>query len=246
LVTAFLGDREDWFMRIGRRDNSTAIPRTPDRSQEVRRVPALNRPKGLLIFFTGSWAIWIATTVTILGLLSPPAFAVSLIDSNLPTAWSKSISDFAEHYIDMYLSYDGKRQEEIKREIVPKLVKDLIAIATWSEILATTLESVSHGHENPQRLALLAAKVRRPLESLVSTIRSIDPGWTKTTSTDFLNVLDQLRNGKFDFIDGRIWDLVSAHDMKRDETRKLALGFRAEALQLIEIGKRLIVRTDAY
>jgi hypothetical protein len=244
-ATTITEDWKDWFMRLGGRPNPTTMPPTSDRSREVRQVSVLNRPNLLPIFFTGGWIIRAATAITILVLLRSSAVAVSLINSNLPIVWVKSISDFTEHYVETYSKYNGKRQEQIKQEILPKLVKDLVSIATWSEVLATTMESVSHGNENPQRLAFIAAKVQQPLESLVSTIRSIDPGWTGTvTSIDFSKALDQLRNGRFDFNDGRIWDLVTAHDMKPDETRKLAFGFRAEAQQLIEIVKQLIIQTD--
>jgi hypothetical protein len=180
-------------------------------------------------------------------LLSAPAAAVSLIDSKLPTAWEQSVTDVLKHYIETYSGYDDKRKEEARQQIIPKLVKDLVAISAGSEVLAAALANVSRGHEKPQRLALLAMKIHRSLESFVSTIRAIDPSWPGATkSTDFLKALDQLQNGKFDFVDGRIWELGSARDMKPDEARQLAFGLQIEAQQLIETVKRLIVETDAY
>jgi hypothetical protein len=188
-----------------------------------------------------------AGVVTVCLILALPAGAAPLMDKDLPVAWSRSVSDFAQHYMETYSSYDAERREDAKHQIVPKLVQDLVAIAAESEVLATTLGNVSQGRENPQRLAVQATKIRRPLESFVSTIRSIDPGWTEAAnSADFLNALDQLQNGKFDFVDGRIWEMASARDMKPDETRQLMSGFEAEAKQLMRIVKQLVVDTDAY
>jgi hypothetical protein len=188
-----------------------------------------------------------AATAILSLLLNAPAAAVPLIESKLPITWEQSVSDFLKHYIETYSGYDEKRQEQAKREIIPKLVKDLVAIAAGSEVLAATLGNASRGHEKPQQLALLAMKIHRSLESFVSTVRAIDPSWPGATkSTDFLKALDQLQNGKFDFVDGRIWELGSARDMKPDEARQLAFGFQLEAQQLIETVKRLIVETDAY
>jgi len=189
----------------------------------------------------------IGSMVVVIVLLSSPATAVPLIDSNIPATWTQSISEFIKHYIEIYSVYQGQRQEEARRDVIPRMESDLLAIAVGSEVLATALNNVSRGHQNPQTLALIATKIRRSVASTVSVIREIDPNWPQLkATTDFLGALDQFQNGKFDFVDGRIWELSSARDMKPDETRQLTLALRAESQQLIEIVKRLIVGTDAY
>jgi hypothetical protein len=192
---------------------------------------------------------WIGRTgsIVVMLLLSSPATAVSLIDSNLTATWTQSISEFIQHYIEIYSAYEGRRQEEVRRDVIPKVERDLLAIAVGSEVLATALNNVSRGRQNPQILALIATKIRRSVASTVSVIREIDPNWPQAkATTDFLSALDQFQNGKFDFVDGRIWELSSARDMKPEETRQLTLALRAESQELIEIVKRLIVGTDAY
>jgi hypothetical protein len=193
------------------------------------------------------WMGRIGSMVVVIVLLSSPVTAVPLIDSNIPATWAQSVSEFIKHYIEIYSVYEGQRQEEARRDVIQRMESDLLAIAVGSEVLATALNNVSRGHQNPQTLALIATKIRRSVASTVSVIREIDPNWPQLkATTDFLSALDQFQNGKFDFVDGRIWELSSARDMKPDETRQLTLALRAESQELVEIVKRLIVGTDAY
>jgi hypothetical protein len=195
--------------------------------------------------FSGGSARTAAIAIILLG--SSPAAAVSLIENKLPTTWSQSIFEFAQHYIEMYSKYDEKQQEGVKQDVIPKLEHDLLAIAVGSEVLATALEDVNRGRENPQRLGLLATKIHRSVEDAVAMIKSIDPTWTGGgPSADFLKALDQFQKEKFDLVDGRIWELLSARDMKPDETHQLAQALRTESQQLVETIKRLILGTGAY
>jgi hypothetical protein len=211
--------------------------------REVLIAPSNQRSK--MSSLAGGTARIVA--IAIILLWSSQAAAVSLIENKLPTTWSQSIFEFVQHYIEVYSKYDEKRQEGVKQDVIPKLEHDLLAIAVGSEVLATALEDVSRGRESPQRLGLLATKIHRSVESTVSLIRSIDPNWTRGgPSADFLKALDQFQKEKFDLVDGRIWELLSARDMKPDETRQLALALRLEAQQLVETIKRLILGTGAY
>jgi hypothetical protein len=182
-----------------------------------------------------------ASIFIVLLLLSLPAKAIPLVDPKLPVAWDQAVASFVQHYIALSGTSSEHDKQSSRSQNVPKIVFDLMEISTWSDAMAETLVGISTGHESPERLPALAKEIRELVDSLSSTFRAIDPAWKGPPAyADFQKALDQLQDGRFDFVDGRIWELMSGRDMKPDETRKLAFNFHTAAQDLIVISRNLI------